>query len=104
MVTAALQRYALAYQQLDASAAKQVWPTVDQRALTRAFHTLESQQFSFDRCTVRVVARDATADCVGSVTFVPKVGRKDPRTVARRWDFELRKGTDAWLITQASIK
>ena len=104
LVSATLQRYAMAYQQLDAGAARQVWPDVDQRALARAFETLESQQVTFERCRVRVQGRTATADCAGSVTYVPKVGRKDPRTVERRWDFALQKGPGAWHITRAMAR
>jgi hypothetical protein len=104
LVSATLQRYAMAYQQLDAGAAQKVWPRVDQRALARAFETLESQQVNFDRCRVRVQGRTATADCAGSVTYVPKVGRKDPRTVERRWDFALQKRTGAWHITRAMTR
>jgi hypothetical protein len=81
-----------------------VWPRVDQRALARAFETLESQQVNFDSCRVRVQGRTATADCAGSVTYVPKVGRKDPRTVERRWDFALQKRTGAWQITRAMTR
>ena len=104
LVSAALQRYARAYERLDATAARRVWPNVDERALARAFETLESQQFRFDSCRVRVLGQTARADCAGAVTYVPKVGKKDPRTVERRWDFALRKGPDAWQITEATVR
>jgi len=103
-VSATLRRYAEAYQQLDASAAQKVWPGVDERALARAFQTLESQEFNFDECRVHVAAGIAKAECAGSVTYVPKVGSRDPRTVKRRWEFALQKGTDAWNITQATMR
>lgn len=103
-MTAALQRYALAYQDLDVGAARDVWPTVDQRALARAFQTLEYQSFTFDECNVNVEARTASADCRGWVTYVPRIGSKDPRTVARRWSFALQKPADVWQITQATMR
>ena len=104
LIASTLQRYASAYEQLDVDLAQAVWPTVDRDALARAFKTLEYQQFNFDECRVRVGGQTASADCDGWVTFVPKVGSKDARTVARRWDFELSKGTESWRITQARMR
>jgi hypothetical protein len=104
LVSATLRRYAMAYQQLDASAARKVWPAVDERALAKAFQALESQQVSFDQCRVSVAGQRARADCAGRVTYVPKVGNKDARTIARRWDFALQKRSDAWHITDATIR
>jgi hypothetical protein len=103
-ITATLHRYAAAYQQLDANAARTVWPTVDQRALARAFNSLESQEFTFDECDVRVVDRGASAACRGSVTYIPKVGGKAAHTGDRQWNFELQKQQDVWLITRATMK
>jgi hypothetical protein len=103
-ITATLHRYAAAYQQLDATAARTVWPTVDQRALARAFKSLESQEFTFDECDVRVVDRGASAACRGSVTYIPKVGSKTAHKGDRQWNFELQKQQDVWLITRATMK
>ena len=49
----ALGQYRNAYQRLDAEAARAVWPSVDVRALSRAFDSLESQQLEFDDVPVR---------------------------------------------------
>jgi hypothetical protein len=103
-ITATLHRYAAAYQQLDANGARTVWPTVDQRALARAFKSLESQEFTFDECDVRVVDRGASAACRGSVTYIPKVGSKTAHKGDRQWNFELQKQQDVWLITRATMK
>ena len=103
-ITATLHRYAAAYQQLDANGARTVWPTVDQRALARAFNSLESQEFTFDECDVRVVDRGASAACRGSVTYIPKVGSKTAHKGDRQWNFELQKQQDVWLITRATMK
>ena len=103
-IAATLHRYAAAYQQLDANAARTVWPTVDQRALARAFESLELQQFTFDECDVRVIDRGASAACRGSVTYVPKVGSRTAHRDDRQWNFELQKQQDVWLITRATMK
>ena len=103
-IAATLHRYAAAYQQLDAGAARTVWPTVDERALARAFESLELQQFTFDECDVRVVDRGASAACRGSVTYVPKVGSRTAHRDDRQWTFELQKQQDVWLITRATMK
>ena len=56
-IAAVLKRFTDAYTQLDAPAAKAVWPSVDGRALSRAFNALESQSIEFDDCTVHLPAR-----------------------------------------------
>ena len=76
---------------------------MDQRALARAFKSLEAQEFTFDECDVRVVDRGASAACRGSVTYIPKVGSKTAHTGDRQWNFELQKQQDVWLITRATI-
>ena len=103
-IRALLDRYASAYQRLDAAAVHSVWPMVDRHALARAFGTLESQQFTFDSCTIQVAGLGATASCVGWVAYVPRVGNKDPRTLQRAWAFDLQKRHDSWLITSATMK
>ncbi len=101
-VTQVLTQYARAYDRLDASAARKVWPTVDERALARAFASLESQAVSFDNCDVSVTGTKARASCRGRATYVGKIGSRDPRTEARHWTFELRRDSnDAWQIETA---
>jgi hypothetical protein len=104
LVTAALRRFALAYEQLDANAVAEVWPHADRRVLSRAFDSIESQQVYFERCDVQVSGSAATASCGGWLTYVPKVGRKDPRSVSRQWDLALQKGAGGWLITTAAVR
>ncbi len=81
-----------------------MWPGADRRALSRAFDSMEFQQVSLDKCTVRVSGPTANAACDGWITYVPKVGKKDPRTLTRQWDFALQKDTGAWLITTAAVR
>ena len=93
-----LRRYASAYRTLDASAARAVWPSVDEKALSRAFQNLASQHVSFDACDIDIRGAVANASCRGQASYVGKVGSREPRTEARTWQFELRRRGDAWLI------
>jgi ketosteroid isomerase-like protein len=99
-----LGQYRTAYQRLDAQAARTVWPSVDARALGRAFSTLASQQLSFDSCLVDIAGNSATAHCTGSATYTPKVGGGEPRSELRQWTFQLRKASDGWKIQSAQIR
>jgi hypothetical protein len=99
-----LQQYQLAYGRLDASAAKAIWPALDERALARAFDGLDSQIVRFDGCTVYFSNPDAEAVCSGVVTYVTKVGSREPRSDRRRWTFRLRKTGDSWTIVRAEAR
>lgn len=99
-----LHRYADAYARLDATAARAVWPTVDQRALARAFDGLESQGLTFDHCDVAVAGAAATAICRGRARYVPKVGSREPLVERRQWTFRLRKAESGWEIVQAEAR
>ena len=98
-----LARFAEAYSSLSATAARQVWPSVDARSLSRAFEGLESQQVSLGNCRVTLEASTARAECAGSATWTPKVGG-GRRTEARRWEFDLARDNGAWLIVQARAR
>ena len=85
---------------LDVSAAAEVWPSVDRRALSRAFATLKSQGLNFVACDIVVVESNATASCHGSVEFVRRVGRPEPMTAQQRWVFKMRKIGTHWMIEE----
>lgn len=102
-VRAVLSRYEAAYSGLDAAAARAVWPAVDERALARAFNSLQSQRVSLDKCDVSVSGASARAECAGSATWVPKVGGSG-RTELRRWLFDLRNAGGAWQIVRAEAR
>jgi len=104
-VAQVLDQYARAYAQLDVTAARRVWPTVDGRALARAFASLQSQEVSFENCNVSVSGVTATASCRGRATYVGKVGNRDKKTEARQWTFELRRNVeDGWQIERAQAQ
>jgi len=95
----ALTRYRQAFNALSASAAREVWPTVNERTLSRAFDQLEEQQLSFDGCQIQVSNQQrAEALCNGSARYVPRVGSRTPRVERRQWRFSLVKQGDEWLI------
>jgi hypothetical protein len=96
-----LDRYVRAYGDLDASAAREVWPSVDERALARAFSSLASQTIAFEECRIDVAGPSATAECPGRATFVGKVGSREPRTESRLWRFQLGREGEAWTIRSA---
>jgi hypothetical protein len=99
-----LRRYARAYDSLDASAARAVWPSVNEKALARAFQDLSSQNVSFDNCDIDVRGAVANASCSGEASYVVKVGSREPRTESRLWRFELRRDGDAWMIENAETR
>jgi hypothetical protein len=98
-----LARYEAAYSDRDASAARAVWPSVDQRALQRAFEGLAAQRISFDDCDVLVTGATARATCSGTATWTAKIGGGG-RSEARRWAFQLKNADGAWQIVQASTR
>jgi anti-sigma-K factor RskA len=100
-IRAALTRWRVAYSALDARAAREVWPSVDARALERAFQALKSQEVRFDRCDLTVDGGSALAACTGRAIYVPRIGRQSPRTTPRAWTFELKKSDERWTIASA---
>jgi hypothetical protein len=93
-----IRRYETAYERLDASAAKQIWPSVDERALARAFAGLASQTLTLQPCRIDVNSSSAVASCPGSATYVARVGSKSGQIQRRDWTFVLRKANDGWQI------
>lgn len=100
----ALGQYRSAYSLLDAEAARAVWPSVDVRALARAFDSLTSQQLAFETCQFDIVGEAATAQCRGSATYTPKVGSRGPKLEPRQWTFHLRKLDEGWKIQSAQTR
>jgi hypothetical protein len=99
-----LGRYRAAYQELDAAAARAVWPSADTKALRKAFDRLEAQELVFDSCAVSVSDARAVAVCSGTASYVPRVGKRARRGDQRQWEFELSKANDGWLIDTVSAR
>ena len=100
----ALGQYRSAYQLLDAEAARAVWPSVNVRALSRAFDSLASQRLQFDDCQFEIAGEAATAQCRGTATYTPKVGNRVARLEPRQWTFQLRKMGEGWKIQSAQAR
>jgi hypothetical protein len=100
-VAQVLNQYARAFDRLDPGAARAVWPTVDERALARAFASLESQDVSFSYCDIDIKGAQASASCRGTASYVGKVGNRQARTEPRQWNFELKLHGDDWKIEKA---
>jgi hypothetical protein len=100
-IRAALTRWRTAYSELDARAAREVWPSVDAPALERAFQALKSQDLRFDRCDLTVNGGSAQAACRGRAVYVPRVGNQSPKAAPREWTFELKKLDERWTIASA---
>ena len=103
-IAAVLEQYRGAASALDARAVAAVWPTTNTRALERAFGQLSSQEMSFAGCVMIVNGRQATADCGGETTYVPRVGNRNPRVESHEWRFELRKIGQRWVIDRVSAR
>ena len=104
VVQGVLARYAQAYGRLDASAVKAIWPTVDERALARAFSGLEAQSIMFDACDLRIDGTRATAACRGTATYVTGVGKRSQVTQPRQWTFLLEQSPDRWEIQRIQVQ
>jgi hypothetical protein len=102
MVRNALARYEAAYNRLDAQAARAVWPSVDQRALARAFEDLSAQSVSLGQCSIQVAGDSAQAACHGHAQWTPKVG--NAQSGARQWRFDLRSQAGEWTIVRATVR
>jgi len=99
-----LHDYTRAFERLDVRAAKAIWPSVDDRALQRAFEQLEGQELRFASCGVSVSGHDANARCRGEATYRPKVGSRVLRLTEREWTFNLSRDNDTWQIVKATLQ
>jgi hypothetical protein len=99
-----LQRYRLAYEALSASSAREVWPSVNEAALARAFDGLAAQTLVFHDCRIQVRGASATAACRGTASYVPKIGSRYERVEPRNWAFTLRRRGADWEIETASAR
>jgi len=102
-IRAALNRYESAYNRLDVDAVRTVWPSLDQRALARAFDSLTAQRVALQSCNVDVSGSTARANCSGNASWIPKIGGGE-RSAARKWTFDLSESNGAWRITHVQAR
>jgi hypothetical protein len=101
-VRRALTSYEKAYEGLDVAATAAVWPSVDRRALARAFDTLKFQGLNFKNCAITVVESSATARCNGTLQIIRKVGNSVPLTAEQEWVFKMRRLGADWKIEEVA--
>jgi hypothetical protein len=99
-----LRLYETAVGRKDPLAAKAVWPSLDDRALARAFNGLEAHSLALEGCGVTVTSSGARARCHGVASSLPKVGRRKAISASHEWTFNLAKSGDDWQIESAAIR
>lgn len=104
MVQRLLEDFTGAYGRLDVSATKAVWPTVDGKALKRAFDQLSSQHLTLQSCGITISGSTANARCRGSATYQPRIGTRSVQVASREWTFDLSKQDTAWRIVNTFVR
>jgi hypothetical protein len=97
-----LERYQRAYRELDAPAAAALWPTVDARALKRAFSSVQEQDLVFRSCDIATSPEAATVHCVGDLTYVRRVGDTTRRAERHTWTIQLLRSGREWSVVGLS--
>ncbi len=99
-----LQQYKQAYERLDVKAAQAVQPSLNGRALKRAFRDLDGQELRFAECkVVSVSGPTANAKCRGEATYRPKIGSGVMHRPAQEWTFSLSRHENRWEIVRADM-
>jgi hypothetical protein len=103
VIRGVLGEYARAYERLDVRGAKALNPSLDDRALKKAFAGLEAQQLRLADCDVSIRGRAANVQCVAEATYHTRVGS---RMLARKqlWTFDLSRHDNGWEIVQARTR
>ena len=98
-----LRNYQAAFNRLDVDAVRQVWPSVDTKALARSFEQLRREDLTLRSCEVTTTGTTGVATCDGTTEYVPKVGSKSPRMERHRWRISLHRTADQWLVTRVEV-
>jgi hypothetical protein len=104
LVRRLLDEFTGAFERLDVSATKAVWPSVDDRKLRRAYGQLAAQRLSLESCGITISGRTANARCQGSATYQPKIGTRAVQIASREWMFDLSKQDAAWHIVNTVVR
>jgi hypothetical protein len=99
-----IDRYTGALERLDVGAAQAAWPTVDGKALKRAFGQLASQRLTFKSCGITISGSTANARCLGSATYQPRVGSGPVQIASREWTFDFSKQDTDWRIVNTFVR
>jgi hypothetical protein len=103
-LAAIVKDYELAYDRLDARAAAAVWPSVDERALARAFARLQMQNLEFGDCTFAVSHNEATAQCAGVISYAQRIGDTAPKNERHVWTIEFVRSSGGWRIARVTAR
>lgn len=98
-----LQGYQSAFSRLDVDGVRQVWPSVDQKALAKAFDQLRREDLKFENCKVTVTGANAVAACGGTTEYVPKIGSKSPRVERHQWRISLQQVAERWVVRGVDV-
>jgi hypothetical protein len=98
LIRRTLRSYRDAY---NAQSARAIQTTVGTASLARAVDALQTQSIVFDACQMEVRGSSAMAICRGAARFLPKSGKREPRTERRVWSFTLNKINGDWTIETA---
>ena len=104
LVRQLIDRYTGALERLDVGAAQAAWPTVDGKALKRAFDQLASQRLTFQSCGITISGTTANARCRGSATYQPRIGSGPVHLASREWTFDFSKQDTDWRIVNTFVR
>jgi hypothetical protein len=104
LVRQLIDRYTGALERLDVGAAQAAWPTVDGKALKRAFGQLASQRLTLKSCGITISGSTANARCRGSATYQPRIGSGPVQLASREWTFDFSKQDTDWRIVNTFVR
>lgn len=104
LVRQLLDEYTGAFERLDVRATKALYPTVDGKALKRAFERIAAQRLTLEKCGITISGSTANARCRGSATFQPRIGTRPVQIASREWTFDLSKQDTAWRIVNTYVR
>jgi hypothetical protein len=99
-----LNRYEQAYDRLDARAVASIWPSVDSRALSRAFARLREQDLELGNCSFAISENAATAQCSGQLRYAQRVGDTTPKSERHVWTIQFAGVGEVWRIVRVSAQ
>jgi hypothetical protein len=102
IVLEVLHRYTRSFETMDVRATKAVYPSVDDRALQKAYRALDGQQVRLSNCGVSIDGPDANARCRGNATYRAKVGSRTVHLTNLEWMFSLSRDDAGWQIVNAN--
>jgi hypothetical protein len=99
-----LRHYEQAYDRRDVRGTLAIWPSADERALTRAFDQLHEQDITLRNCTFAVSENDATAQCKGSLRYVRRIGNPTPQVEQHTWRIDFTRAGQTWQIVRVAAQ